>query len=199
MDPFSRRAAWELLQKYSSGRVILFTTHYLEEADILGDRIAIMAAGRIRCSGSSLFLKSKFNAGYLLSISLVKKNNSTSCSMTQDLSVNALKGNVDDNHILFECDEKIQTTQMEESHLLSEECSAKMHESENKNKNKNKNEHENKKKKENENKKENEKKFDTIKDLLNFFVPSAIFVSKVAGENIFSLPIEVCMSDIVKY
>ena len=199
MDPFSRRAAWELIQKYSSGRVILFTTHYLEEADFLGDRIAIMAAGRIRCSGTSLFLKSKFNAGYLLSISLAKKNNSTSCSMTQGLSVKALKGNVDDNHILFECDEKIPATQMEESHLLSEECSAKMHESENKNKNKNKNEHENKKKKENENKIENEKKFDTIENLLNFFVPSAIFVSKVAGENIFSLPIEVCMSDIVKY
>ena len=181
MDPFSRRAAWELLQKYSSGRVILFTTHYLEEADILGDRIAIMAAGRIRCSGSSLFLKSKFNAGYLLSISLVKKNNSTSCSMTQDLSVNALKGNVDDNHILFESDKIIPATQMEESHLLSQECSVEMHETGNENEN------------ENENKNENEKKFDKIEDLLNFFVPSAIFVSKVAGENIFSLPIEVCI------
>lgn len=69
MDPFSRRATWELLQRNKSGRVILLTTHFLEEADILGDRIAIMSEGHIRCSGSSLFLKTRFGAGYLLSMS----------------------------------------------------------------------------------------------------------------------------------
>lgn len=33
------------------------TTHFLDEADQLGDRIAIMAKGNIQCCGSSLFLK----------------------------------------------------------------------------------------------------------------------------------------------
>ena len=32
---------------------------YRDEADLLGDRIAIMAEGQLRCSGSSLFLKSR--------------------------------------------------------------------------------------------------------------------------------------------
>ena len=33
---------------------------FRDEADLLGDRIAIMAEGRLRCSGSSLFLKSRY-------------------------------------------------------------------------------------------------------------------------------------------
>ena len=37
MDPYSRRATWELLQRKRSGRVIVLTTHFLEEADILGE------------------------------------------------------------------------------------------------------------------------------------------------------------------
>lgn len=40
-----------------------------DEADILGDRIAIMSDGKLRCSGSPLFLKTRFGAGYVLSIS----------------------------------------------------------------------------------------------------------------------------------
>lgn len=36
---------------------MLLTTHYMDEADVLGDRIAIMAEGVVKCCGSSLFLK----------------------------------------------------------------------------------------------------------------------------------------------
>lgn len=44
------------------------TTHYMDEADILGDRIAIMAEGDVQCTGSSLFLKNKYGVGYNLTI-----------------------------------------------------------------------------------------------------------------------------------
>ena len=44
---------------------MLLTTHYMDEADVLGDRIAIMAHGD-RCNGSSTFLKHEFGAGYKL-------------------------------------------------------------------------------------------------------------------------------------
>ena len=40
----------------------------MDEADILGDRIAIMAKGKISCVGSSMFLKNKFGVGYNLTI-----------------------------------------------------------------------------------------------------------------------------------
>lgn len=69
MDPYSRRATWELLQRSKVGRVIILTTHFMDEADTLADRIAIMSEGCLLCSGSSLFLKNRFGFGYLLSIS----------------------------------------------------------------------------------------------------------------------------------
>jgi ATP-binding cassette, subfamily A (ABC1), member 3 len=40
----------------------------MDEADILGDRICIMAEGKVKCCGSSLFLKNRFGVGYKLVI-----------------------------------------------------------------------------------------------------------------------------------
>lgn len=66
MDPHARRALWDLLQKEKHGRTILLTTHFMDEADALGDRIAIMADGDLKCCGSSFFLKKRFGTGYHL-------------------------------------------------------------------------------------------------------------------------------------
>lgn len=60
MDPSARRATWDLLQGEKRGRTILLTTHFMDEADLLGDRIAIMAGGELQCCGSPLFLKTKY-------------------------------------------------------------------------------------------------------------------------------------------
>jgi ABC-type multidrug transport system ATPase subunit len=43
MDPFSRSLTWNVIRNYRCGRCIILTTHFMDEADILGDRIAIMA------------------------------------------------------------------------------------------------------------------------------------------------------------
>ena len=48
MDPFKRRHTWELLLRYKMGRTILLTTHFMDEADLLCDRIAILADGKLR-------------------------------------------------------------------------------------------------------------------------------------------------------
>ncbi|CAH6793032.1 Abca16 [Phodopus roborovskii] len=66
MDPMSRRATWDILQHYKCNRTILLTTHYMDEADILGDRIAIMVRGTLHCCGSSVFLKQIYGAGYCI-------------------------------------------------------------------------------------------------------------------------------------
>ena len=47
MDPVSRRQVWDLIEKVKKGRVVILTTHSMEEADILGDRIGIMAEGDV--------------------------------------------------------------------------------------------------------------------------------------------------------
>uniref|UniRef100_A0A8C5WYA4 ATP binding cassette subfamily A member 1 n=1 Tax=Laticauda laticaudata TaxID=8630 RepID=A0A8C5WYA4_LATLA len=73
VDPYSRRGIWELLLKYRQGRTIILSTHHMDEADILGDRIAIISNGKLCCVGSSLFLKNQLGTGYYLT--LVKKDN----------------------------------------------------------------------------------------------------------------------------
>ncbi|GFO39497.1 ATP-binding cassette transporter sub-family a, partial [Plakobranchus ocellatus] len=66
MDPAARRQTWNVLQNARKGRTVLLSTHYMDEADLLGDRIAIMAEGVIKCCGTSLFLKKLYGAGYHL-------------------------------------------------------------------------------------------------------------------------------------
>ncbi|XP_040393589.1 phospholipid-transporting ATPase ABCA7 isoform X2 [Cygnus olor] len=68
VDPYSRRSIWELLLKYRKGRTIILSTHYMDEAELLGDRIAIIAQGRLRCCGSPLFLKARLGTGYYLTL-----------------------------------------------------------------------------------------------------------------------------------
>ncbi|KAL5018612.1 hypothetical protein ScPMuIL_004334 [Solemya velum] len=68
MDPFSRRHLWATLKENKAGRVILLTTHFMDEADILADRKAIISKGKLRCCGSSLFLKNRFGLGYHLNM-----------------------------------------------------------------------------------------------------------------------------------
>lgn len=70
LDPVSRRHLWELVQRNREGRAILLTTHFMDEADVLGDRIAIVKEGRLRALGSSRFLKKRFGMGYLLRCSM---------------------------------------------------------------------------------------------------------------------------------
>ncbi len=48
MDPYSRRMIWNLLRNYRENRVIILTTHFMDEADLLGDRIGIMSGERWR-------------------------------------------------------------------------------------------------------------------------------------------------------
>ena len=68
MDPISRRHLWDLIASVKKQCAIVLTTHSMEEADILGDRIGIMARGRLCCLGSGLHLKQKFGSGYCLGI-----------------------------------------------------------------------------------------------------------------------------------
>ncbi len=58
----------QVIRQYRPGRTIILTTHFMDEADLLSDRIAIMADGCLRCVGSSLFLKKTYGVGYQLTI-----------------------------------------------------------------------------------------------------------------------------------
>uniref|UniRef100_A0A8D3CL79 P-type phospholipid transporter n=1 Tax=Scophthalmus maximus TaxID=52904 RepID=A0A8D3CL79_SCOMX len=68
VDPYSRRSIWDLLLKYRSGRTVILSTHHMDEADLLSDRIAILSKGQLHCCGSPLFLKNCFGVGFYLTL-----------------------------------------------------------------------------------------------------------------------------------
>ncbi|CUG86889.1 ABC transporter, putative [Bodo saltans] len=70
MDVAARRHTWDLLKEMSKGRTIILTTHFMDEADLLGNRIAIMSKGSLHSYGSSTFLKARLGTGYMLRVSL---------------------------------------------------------------------------------------------------------------------------------
>jgi ATP-binding cassette subfamily A (ABC1) protein 1 len=68
VDPSGRRGIWDLLFKYRVGRTIVISTHHMDEADVLGDRIAIISNGKLVAHGTSYFMKNKFGRGYYLTL-----------------------------------------------------------------------------------------------------------------------------------
>ncbi|CAN9500931.1 unnamed protein product [Ophioblennius macclurei] len=102
VDPYSRRGIWDLLLKYRKDRTIILSTHYMDEAELLGDRIAIISQGKLCCCGSPLFLKAKLGSGYYLTV--VKRegletatpSNSSICTSTS-ISTNKLPPLVKDS------------------------------------------------------------------------------------------------------
>lgn len=70
LDPQSRRAVWEYITSIAGSMTIFLTTHYLEEAEQLCDRIAIMDHGRLIALGSSQELKDKLSGGTFYQIDL---------------------------------------------------------------------------------------------------------------------------------
>uniref|UniRef100_A0A3B4ZGQ4 P-type phospholipid transporter n=1 Tax=Stegastes partitus TaxID=144197 RepID=A0A3B4ZGQ4_9TELE len=68
VDPYSRRSIWDLLLKNRTGRTVILSTHHMDEADLLSDRIAIISKGQLHCCGSPLFLKNCFGVGFYLTL-----------------------------------------------------------------------------------------------------------------------------------
>ena len=67
LDPQTRILLWEIIREYNSaGKTILLTTHYMEEADALCDRLAIVDHGKIIAQGTPKELKASIPGGYLI-------------------------------------------------------------------------------------------------------------------------------------
>ncbi|KAG7366812.1 ABC transporter [Nitzschia inconspicua] len=66
IDPYNRRTIWDMIISAKRGRSIVLCSHFLDEVDVLSDRIGIIKDGVMTTCGSSLFLKHHFGAGYTL-------------------------------------------------------------------------------------------------------------------------------------
>lgn len=85
LDPETRRKIWDIINDQKHGKSIVLTTHsiklvflftsvYMEEADVLCSRIGIVAKGQLVCIGTQLHLKNKYGEGYHLSVTVKPEN-----------------------------------------------------------------------------------------------------------------------------
>lgn len=73
VDPLSRRALWRTLISVREERTIIFTTHFLDEADLLADNIAVLAApGKLVAEGTPVSLKHQHGEGYGIQVTFEK-------------------------------------------------------------------------------------------------------------------------------
>ncbi|KAJ8717481.1 hypothetical protein PYW08_005880 [Mythimna loreyi] len=71
LDVETRRELWDLLLRLRGDRTVLLTTHFMEEADALGDRVAALHAGVLRCFATTLHLKKIIGTGYSLTFTTI--------------------------------------------------------------------------------------------------------------------------------
>ena len=74
MDPTARREAWDIIEKAKKDKIIILTTHYMDEAEMLADRVAIISKGSLQACGTSLFLKKKYGQGFFIEIDPISQN-----------------------------------------------------------------------------------------------------------------------------
>ncbi|KAL9090930.1 MAG: hypothetical protein Q9165_005138, partial [Trypethelium subeluteriae] len=68
LDPLSRRKIWDILLAERGRRTLLMTTHFLDEADVLSDHIAILSKGKLKAEGSAVELKHRYGGEYRVHI-----------------------------------------------------------------------------------------------------------------------------------
>lgn len=74
MDPVSRRHVWTLIQRLKLEKSIIMTTHAMEEAELLSDKLIVLNHGKLKCSGTPLQLKNMLGKGYRVSMVTEKHN-----------------------------------------------------------------------------------------------------------------------------
>lgn len=65
LDVKARKLLWEIVEKLKSKMTIVLTTHYLEEVELLADRIAIISRGKIKAVGTADEIKEQTNSSSL--------------------------------------------------------------------------------------------------------------------------------------
>ena len=68
MDPTARRETWEIIKQAKKDKMIILTTHYMDEAEYLADRVAVISRGELKICGTTSFLKSSFGHYFYLEV-----------------------------------------------------------------------------------------------------------------------------------
>ena len=68
MDPTARRETWEIIKEAKQDRMIILTTHYMDEAEFLADRVAVVSKGGMKICGTTQFLKHQYGEYFYLEV-----------------------------------------------------------------------------------------------------------------------------------
>jgi ABC-type multidrug transport system ATPase subunit len=109
LDPLNRETFWEVLEKVKKGKSIILTTHLMQEADFLSDKIGILLSyaaiihkGRIQCNGTPSEIKRSFGSGIILHVifeDFHDDHRESDCSQSIFELSRLLKSLKDDGHL----------------------------------------------------------------------------------------------------
>ncbi|KAM7269542.1 hypothetical protein ACFE04_025039 [Oxalis oulophora] len=91
LDPSSRNSLWNVVKQAKRGRAIILTTHSMEEAEALCDRVGIFVDGNFECIGNSNELKARYGGTYVLTMTTSANNEEDIEKMVKTLSPNSKK------------------------------------------------------------------------------------------------------------
>ncbi|KAL2938324.1 ABC transporter A family member 7 [Bienertia sinuspersici] len=91
LDPASRNNLWNVVTQAKQGRAIILTTHSMEEAEVLCDRIGIFVDGNMQCIGGPKQLKGRYGGSFVLTMTTSAEHELEVETMVRSLSQNAQK------------------------------------------------------------------------------------------------------------
>ncbi|KAL4348892.1 hypothetical protein GQ457_17G016910 [Hibiscus cannabinus] len=91
LDPASRNSLWSVVKQAKRDRAIVLTTHSMEEAEVLCDRLGIFVDGSLQCIGNAKELKGRYGGSYIFTITTSSTHEEEVENMVHHLSPNANK------------------------------------------------------------------------------------------------------------
>ncbi|KAK3226529.1 hypothetical protein Dsin_006391 [Dipteronia sinensis] len=91
LDPASRNSLWNVVKRAKQGRAIILTTHSMEEAEVLCDRLGIFVDGGLQCIGNPKELKARYGGSYVFTMTTSADHEEEVENMVRHLSPNANK------------------------------------------------------------------------------------------------------------
>ncbi|KAJ4769649.1 Abc transporter a family member 7 [Rhynchospora pubera] len=91
LDPASRNNLWNVVKRAKEGRAIILTTHSMEEAEVLCDRLGIFVDGSFQCLGNPKELKARYGGSYVFTMTTAVEQEEEVESLVRHLSPNANK------------------------------------------------------------------------------------------------------------
>lgn len=92
VDAGAKRHLWKVIKNRGPDQTVILTTHSMEEAEALCNRLAIQVRGQLRCLGSSMHLKSRYSSGYRLELILEHSGEQTSGGHDGSLPIRTTSG-----------------------------------------------------------------------------------------------------------